>query len=125
MNTLKFLFGHWRSQFSKSDDKKSLEQLLHEAKEFYNLIIPGNVDKDTFMSSCETEEKRLIFNCTLTSIEKSELEDDIDHFTTTLKDILKVQAQKTRRLGRILNKGGSIEYNYQDKNDDHVTTITL
>ena len=70
MKNLKYIIGHWKSQFTNKDDKKPLGQLLSEAVEYYNLKIPCKIDRDTYMDSCEFKNNKLIFNCRLCTIEK-------------------------------------------------------
>ena len=125
MNALKFILGHWKSQFLSIDDGKSLEQLLSEAQEYYNLKVPSKVDDYTYMDSCVFDNNKLVFNCTLFTVEKGEFEGEIDTFRDHLKSSLATQASRTKRLQRIINKEGILEYNYKDKNDEHITTIAL
>jgi hypothetical protein len=119
----KFFLGNLSSQFTNKDDSKPLDQLLSETKSYYAAVLPRNADADTRVESVKIEDASLVFDNTLFTAEKDEL--DEDEFRAILTDVLKAEAHRLKRLRRILFKGGSLVYRYVDMNGNLVTEITL
>jgi hypothetical protein len=119
----KFFLDNLSSQFTTKDDSKPLPQLLTEAKGYYDPVLPRKADADTRVESVRVESSSLVFENTLFTAEKDEL--DGDEFKRILTDILTAEAHRLKILRRILDKGGCLVYRYVDMNGDLVTEITL
>jgi hypothetical protein len=120
---LKFFIGNLSSQFTRQDDYKSLEQLLIEAKQYWDPVLPRNADADTRLESVAVDGTHLVMNNTLFTVSKEEL--DPDAFAGALKPVLVAEARRRKRLSRILAKGGTLVYRYVDMNGLPVTDIKI
>ena len=123
MGLAKYMLGHVASQFTNADDKKPLEQLLAEAREHYAAILPHKVDADTRLESVEVRDRELVLHSTLFTISKDEI--DPATFQAAMTESLSAEAQRLKRLARILAKGGALHYIYKDKNGDAVTEFVI
>ncbi len=119
----KFLIEGLLSQHTDKDDSKTLEELLTEAKQHYDLVLPRKADSDTRVDSVQIQRKTLIFHNTLFNGEKSEMDEDI--FTDVLTDVLQAELLRNKRLRRIFDKNGTIIYIYVDKHGEVITKIEL
>ena len=119
----KFLIEGLLSQHTNKDDSKTLEELLSEAKQHYDLVLPRKADADTRVDSVQIQSKKIIFHNTLFNGEKSEIDEGI--FTDVLTDALQAELNRNKRLRRIFDKNGTIIYNYVDKHGDVITKIEL
>ncbi len=120
---VKFFLGNLSSQFTRKDDAKTLEQLLVEAKQYWDPVLPRKADADTRLDSVEISGNQFVMNSTLFTVDKEEL--DPDEFASVLKPILVAEAHRRKRLSRILAKGGCLTYRYVDMNGEPVTDITI
>ncbi|NLD39258.1 MAG: hypothetical protein GX654_20575 [Desulfatiglans sp.] len=126
MNPIKyarFFFGNITSQFGSADDTKPLDQLIKEAKEYFDPMLPRNADADTRLDSIEIDDRQLIMNSTLITATKDDI--NIDEFPRLLRRALRDEAYRRKRLKRILKKVGTLVYRYEDMNGDYVTEIGL
>jgi len=119
----RFFLGNLSAEFSTRDDGKPLDQLLREAKQYYDPLLPGNSDADTRLESVQVEGSRLVLESTLFTVTNGEL--DVEEFEGMLRDALGTEAHRRKRLFRILKKGGSLVYRYNDRNGAHVTEIPI
>ena len=119
----KFFVGNLLSQFGLADDAKPLEQLLLEAKQYYDPVLPRNADADTRLESVEVDGCRFIMNSTLFTITADEL--DPGEFRGALAPMLVAEARRRKRLQRILDKGGTLVYRYVDMNGTPFTEVSL
>jgi len=119
----KFFIGNLSSQFTRQDDSKPLNQLLIEAKQYWDPVLPRNADADTRLESVAIDGCNFVMNSTLFTISKDEL--DPDEFAKALRPELIAEARRRKRLSRILAKGGTLTYRYVDMNGLPVTDITI
>jgi hypothetical protein len=119
----KFFVGNLLSQFTHADDNKSLSQLLIEAKQYYDPVLPRKADADTRLDTVEVDECRLIMNSTLFTVTADEL--DAGEFRGALAPALVAEARRWKRLARILDKGGTLVYRYVDMHGTPFTDISI
>ena len=119
----KFFVGNLLSQFTHADDNKPLSQLLIEAKQYYDPVLPRKADADTRLDTVEVDGCRLIMNSTLFTITADEL--DAGEFRGALAPILVAEARRWKRLKRILDKGGTLVYHYVDMHGTPFTDVSI
>ena len=119
----KFFLGNLLSQFTTADDDKPLSQLLAEAKQYYDPVLPRNADADTRLDSVEVEGSRLIMNNTLVTVTADEL--DAGEFRGVLAPVLVAETRRWKRLSRILEKGGTLVYRYVDMDGMPITDVVI
>lgn len=119
----KFFVGNLVSQFTRADDNKPLPQLLVEAKQYYDPVLPRKADADTRLDSVEVDGCRLIMNSTLFMIAADEL--DAGEFRGALAPMLVAEARRWKRLSRILDKGGTLVYRYVDMHGSPFTDVSI
>lgn len=119
----RFFVGNLLSQFTSADDDKPLSQLLAEAKQYYDPVLPRKADADTRLDSVEVDGSRLIMNNTLFTITADEL--DEGEFRGALAPVLVAEARRWKRLSRILDKGGTLVYRYVDMDGTPITDVSI
>ncbi len=106
-----------------TDETATLEVLLKRNLFYYTALVPARIDEDTRMESVHTKDDQFGFHCVIYTLSKEDL--PWDEFSPILTNILWQEAQRTPNLKLLLEKGGTISYQYEDKEGEKFPEILL